>query len=155
MSPARQQNEEQHPPTSSRSTKPHSVLDFLTSLSGSAGILTGMAFVAGWLYWATYYTALGLNPLVLDFPIAVVSVSPLQVIVRDFNSEHGIVVGIVIVVLIACAALGIFFAHLRSNGHPRATVPLVVLAVVMAASALGLGAHDADLDSGCQSRLPN
>jgi hypothetical protein len=155
MNPARQQNEEQPPAASPRSTKPNSVLDFLTSLSGSAGILTGMAFVAGWLYWATYYTALGLNPLVLDFPIAVVSISPLQVIMRDFHSEHGAVVGVVILVLIGCTALGIMFAHLRSNDHPHATVPLVILAVVMAASALELGAHDANLDAGCQSRLPN
>lgn len=156
MSPPHRQNEEEHPTASSRPQKPYGALEFLKSLSGSAGILVGMAFVGGWLYWATYYTAFGLNPLVLDFPIAVVSVSPLEVIVRDLRSEHGVVVRVLIlVVVIVCIALGILFAYWRNYSHPYATVPLVVLAVVMSASALELGAHDADLDSGCQSRLPN
>jgi hypothetical protein len=155
MNPSDRQNEEERPGASSRSEKPQSVLELLKSLSGSAGILMGMAFVGGWLYWATYYTAFGLNPLVLDFPIAVVSVSPLQVIVRDLRSEQGVVVGVLILVLIVCITLGILFAHWRTNGHSYATAPLVVLAVIISVSALEFGAHDADLDSGCQSRLPN
>jgi hypothetical protein len=155
MSPPHRQNEGEHATASSRPQKPYGALEFLKSLSGSAGILVGMAFVGGWLYWATYYTAFGLNPLVLDFPIAVVSVSPLQVIVRDLRSEQGLVVGVLILVVIVCIALGILFAHWRTYSHPYATVPLVVLAVVMSVSALELGAHDAELDSGCQSRLPN
>jgi hypothetical protein len=155
MNPPHRQKKEEHPTASSGRQKPLSALEFLKSLSGAAGVLVGMAFVAGWLYWATYYTAFGLNPLVLDFPIAVVSVSPLQVIVRDLRSEQGGVVGVLILVLVVCIALGILFAHRLTYSHPYATVPLVVLAVVMSVSALALGAHDADLDSGCKSRLPN
>jgi hypothetical protein len=64
-------------------------LELLKSLGAAAGVLTGHAFIYGWLYWATYYTAFGLNSLVLDLPFSVVSVSLAQVLVRDWKTESG------------------------------------------------------------------
>lgn len=144
---------------SARRAKPGSAMDILKSLSGSAGVVTGLAFISGWLYWATYYAAFGLNPLVLDFPIGVVAVSPVQVLLRDllwdWNSRYYWAAVMILATLICCAALSGLFAHWSAHGRRNATLPLFALALVMSAGGVALGYNDAATDSGCQSKLPN
>jgi hypothetical protein len=142
--------EEQEPRVDSSQT---SALAPLKSLAGAAGVLTGIAFIDGWLYWATYYTAFGLNSLMLDLPFSVVSVSPVQVLVRDWNTESYQVKGLLVLAVIAGIALSVLFVRLYKRGHAGATVLLLVLALGMSAGAWWLGFHDARLDSGCSSRL--
>ncbi|MGD0301802.1 MAG: hypothetical protein ABSE86_32395 [Bryobacteraceae bacterium] len=125
----------------------------MKSLGGAAGILTGITFVSGWLYWSTYYTAFGLNPLVLDFPIPVVSVSISQVLVRDSAPASGLGAPILIA-LIVCVALSGLFVYWRTRGHRGSGFVLLLAALIMLVGAWRLGYHDADLDAGCNSRLP-
>ena len=144
------QKEEEAPADSSQA----SPLEPLKSFGGAAGVLTGLAFVNGWLYWATYYTAFGLNSLALDLPLSVVSVSPVQVLVRDWKTESGLMKGILVLGMIAGTALTALFVHWYKRGHPGATVLPLVLALGMSAFAWWLGLHDAGLDASCLSRLP-
>jgi hypothetical protein len=133
---------------------PTNVLEFLKSLGAAAGVLTGLAFINGWLYWATYYTAFGLNSLVLNLPFSVVSVSLVQVIVRDWKSESGLVKVILILAVFAGAALTVLFAHWYKHRHAGATLLPVILVLGMALGSWWLGFHDAGVDGGCSSRLP-
>ena len=131
-----------------------SALELLKSLGGAAGILTGLAFINGWLYWATYYTAFGLNSLVLDLPFSVVSVSLVQVFVRDWKSESSLVKGILILAVFAGVALMVLFAHWYKHRHAGATVLPFILVLGMSVGSWWLGFHDAEVDAGCTSRLP-
>jgi hypothetical protein len=140
-------------PTPSPRTKRGSALELLKSLGEASGILTGMAFVGGWLYWSAYYSAFGLNPLLLDFPVAVVAVSPIQFLVRDSKTESGMAAPILII-LSACGALSILSRYLRMRGHPGSVPVMLSVALIMLGGAWRLGYHDADLDTGCNSRLP-
>jgi hypothetical protein len=130
-------------------------LELLKSVGGAAGVMTGVAFIDGWLYWATYYAAFGLNPLVLDFPTTVVSVSPLWVLARDLGTEQGVARAVIILVLMLCVGLGALFAHLYAHRQPFAVLSLICLAVLMSVGAVELGTNDARRDAGCQSRLQN
>ncbi|HKE29546.1 MAG TPA: hypothetical protein VKB88_44655 [Bryobacteraceae bacterium] len=133
---------------------PTSALDLLKSLGAAAGVLTGLAFINGWLYWATYYTAFGLNSLVLDLSFSVVSVSPVQVLVRDWQSDPDPVRWFLFLGVLAGTILTVWFAHWYRQRHPGATVLAAILALGMSIGAWTLGRYDARLDSSCQSRLP-
>lgn len=133
--------------------EPPSALRVVRSVGESVGVIAGLAFISGWLYWATYYSAFGLNPLTLEFPVPVVSVSQLQVIVRDWKTEDDLRWKL-IALLIVCAVLSVLLAVARARRHPGAVGPLLLLAVGIPAGTLWLGLHDAELDAGCQSRLP-
>jgi hypothetical protein len=129
-------------------------LELLKSLGAAAGVLTGLAFVYGWLYWATYYTAFGLNSLVLDLPLSVVSVSLAQVLVRHWKTESGLVKTILILVVLAGIALTALFARWYKHRHAGATVRPKIMVLGISVGAWWLGFHDAGLDAGCRSRLP-
>ena len=131
-----------------------SALELLKSLGAVAGVLTGLAFIYGWLYWATYYTAFGLNSLVLDLPFSVVSVSLAQVLVRDWKTETSLVKAILTLVVLAGIALTALFVHWYKHRHTGATVLPIILVLGMSIGAWWLGFHDAGLDAGCTSRLP-
>jgi hypothetical protein len=146
--------ERENPPASSQPTTLLSALEPLKSFGGAAGVLTGLAFIDGWLYWATYYRAFGLSPLVLNFPFAVVSVSPVQVLVEDWKTEPGLHL-VMILAFIAAITLAVLFVHWYRRGHPVASLLLVVLALGISACAWWLGVNDAQFDIGCHSRLPN
>jgi len=133
------------PPKSTR----RSALDLLQSIGGAAGVLVGLAFVGGWLYWATYYSAFGLNPLVLDLSSSDVSVSPIWVVWRDLRSEQGAAPVVLLCALLLCGALGALFAHLYADRNPYWILPLLTLVVLSLGGALALGMYDAKLDAGC------
>jgi hypothetical protein len=137
----------------------HDPIEILRSIAAIAGVLTGIAFIAGWLYWSTYYSAFGLNPLELDFSVAVVSVSPIQVILRDIKSLHSAASWVVIGALLLYAVLTVLYIRFRTGSHPRgqfrARVLVAMLAIGMFLGGWLLGRFDAALDSGCASRLPN
>jgi hypothetical protein len=145
-------------PSSREAPAAGSPVEILKSIGEIAGVLTGLAFITGWLYWSTYYSAFGLNPLELNFSVAVVSVSPIQVALRDWQSAESAASWAVMGALIGYIVLAILFVHFRSGVHPRgqfrARALLVVLAVGMFAGGWMLGRYDARLDSGCSSRLP-
>ncbi len=131
--------------------------EMLKSLGEAAGVLTGLAFIAGWLYWSTYYSAFGLNPLELDFSVAVISVSPIQVIVRDLQSEfhRPLVVAVLVLSMLMCTVLGLLFVHFRTAGHAKRTrLVFIALSAVMLSGGYLLGRHDSRLDASCVSRLP-
>jgi hypothetical protein len=130
-----------------------SPLEYLQSISGAAGVLTALAFISGWLYWAVYYSAFGLNPLVLDFPIEVISVSPFWVLIRDAYTDHEGSTALLFLGLGACVTLGALFAYAYAHRHRAAISLLICMALLMSAGAAALGIHDARLDSGCHSRL--
>jgi hypothetical protein len=136
----------------------HGPVEILKSIGEVAGALTGLAFITGWLYWSTYYSAFGLNPLELDFSVAVISVSPLQVVLRDWQSAKSAASWAVMGALIGYVVLAVLFVHFRTGSHPRgqfrARALLVALALGMFAGGWMLGRYDANLDSGCFSRLP-
>ena len=132
-----------------------SALAFLQSLGAATGVLTGLAFISGWLYWSTYYAAFGLNPLTLNIPFSVVSVSLIQVPVRDWLSDPSWVMKVILflAVFLAIPGLTIWFAHWYKEGHWGATAPAAILALGMLLGSWLLAFHHAMLDSGCQSRL--
>jgi hypothetical protein len=133
-----------------------SALELIKSIGGAAGFLTGLAFVNGWLYWAAYYEAFGLNPLVLDLSATTISVSPLWVVLRDLRSEYNSLFGAVLIVGTGvCIGLALLFGHWCADKRRYAIIPLICLAAIMSFGALELGLHDAELDAGCQSRLPD
>jgi hypothetical protein len=134
--------------------EPPSSLRILKSVGESAGVIAGLAFISGWLYWATYYAAFGLNPLVLDFAVAVVSVSQVQVVIRDWKTEPSLHL-VLVPVLVVCAAMIVLFGLARLRRHWSAAGPLLLLAAGIPAGTLALGLHDAELDAGCNSRLPS
>ena len=131
-----------------------SALELLKSLGAAAGVLAGLAFINGWLYWATYYTAFGLNSLVLDLPFSVVSVSLVQVFVRDWKTESLLVKLILILGIGAVIALTALFVYWYKHRHRGATLLPVVLVLGISTGVMWLGFHDAAMDSGCTSRLP-
>ena len=131
-----------------------SALELLKSLGAAAGVLTGLAFIYGWLYWATYYTAFGLNSLVLDLPFSVVSVSLVQVLVRDWKTESGWVKGVLCLGVLGGILLTVWFVRWYKHRHVGAIVIPVFLVLAVSAGAWWLGFHDAGVDSGCASRLP-
>jgi hypothetical protein len=131
-----------------------SALELLKSLGAAAGVLTGLAFISGWLYWATYYTAFGLNSLVLDLPFSVVSVSLVQVFMRDWKTESGLVQWVLILGAAGGIALTVLFVRWYKHGHAGATLLPVILALGICAGVWWLGFHDAGMDAGCSSRLP-
>ena len=137
----------------------HDPIEILRSIAAIAGVLTGIAFIAGWLYWSTYYSSFGLNPLELDFSVAVVSVSPIQVVLRDVKSLGSVASWVVIGALLLYAVLTVLYIRFRTGSHPRgqfrAKLLLTTLAVGMFMGGWLLGRFDAALDSGCASRLPN
>lgn len=130
-----------------------SPLEYLQSISGAAGVLTALAFISGWLYWAVYYSAFGMNPLTLDFPFEVISVSPFWVLVRDAYTDEGGSLALLFLGLGACVTLGALFAYAYAHRHRAAISLLIGMALLMSAGAGALGIHDARLDSGCHSRL--
>jgi len=136
--------------------KGQNALDFLQSLGAATGVLAGLAFISGWLYWSTYYTAFGLNPLTLNLPFSVVSVSLIQVPVHDWLSDPSWVMKVILflAVLVAIPGLTIWFAYWYKKGHWGATAPAGILALGMLLGSWLLGSHDAMLDMGCGSRLP-
>jgi hypothetical protein len=142
---------------------PRGAVEILKSIGEVAGVLTGIAFITGWLYWSTYYAGFGVNPLELGFSVAVVSVSPIQVVLREwqFASAAGYkalmaALGGYMVLNIVLAAA---FIHYRTSRQPhgpsKARVILTALALGMFAGAYILARYDANMDSGCLSRLPN
>src|SRR5215472_5771022 len=106
---------------------PSSALDLLKSVAAVAGVLTGLAFINGWLYWATYYTAFGLNSLVLDLPFSVVSVSLVQVFVRDWKTESGLVKVVLALGIVAVIALTALFVRWYNHRHAAAILLPVLL----------------------------
>jgi len=132
-------------------------VEILKSIGEVAGVLTGFAFVTGWLYWATYYSAFGLNPLELDFSVAVIAVSPIEVALRNWQSSS-VASWIVVFALLGYVGLAILFVRFRTGRHPHnqfyAGGLLAVLAIGMFAGGWALGRHDANIDAGCFSRLP-
>ena len=52
----------------------------LKALAEIGGLLLALAFVAGWSYMASYYTAFGLNPLELDFSVPATAAFALHVL---------------------------------------------------------------------------
>src|ERR1700685_4510870 len=106
--------------------------EILKSIGEIAGVLTGLAFITGWLYWSTYYSAFGLNPLELNFSVAVVSVSPIQVALRDGQSAESAASWAVMGALIGYIVLAILFVHFRSGVHPRGQFRARALLVVLA-----------------------
>src|SRR5579863_7384437 len=74
-----------HKPPPDPEPPPRGPVEILKSIGEVAGVLTGIAFITGWLYWSTYYSSFGLNPLELGFSVAVVSVSPIQVLLPDWK----------------------------------------------------------------------
>jgi len=138
-------------------TKPDktTLLEVLQALGEAAGVVTGLAFISGWLYWSTYYANLGLNPLELDFPIAILSVTPLQVLWFDLQSERDVVLWpMVIAFVVGCVLMG-FFVYFRMSKRRRASLMLCLSAIFACAGAFKLGHHDAALDLSCDSRLPD
>jgi hypothetical protein len=138
-------------------------VEILKSIGEVAGVLTGIAFITGWLYWSTYYSSFGLNPLELGFSVAVVSVSPIQVILRDWKfaqlSGYWIYMGALGGYMLLNVVLVLLFVRYRTSRHPRGPIKargtLLALAVGMFAGGYLLGRYDANVDSGCLSRLPN
>ena len=98
-------------------------------------------------------SAFGLNPLTLDFPIAVISVSQPQVLLRDWSTDPGLHVRLIWLSIVSIVLI-VLFAFARTRRHWSAAGPLILLALGMPAGALWLGLHDAELDAGCNSRLP-
>jgi hypothetical protein len=144
----------QQKPNQENEDEPRSALEFLKAISGAAGVLTALAFISGWLYWAIYYSAFGMNPLVMDFPVAVISVSPFWVLVRDaFTQEGGAATAGLVIVLMMCALLGSLFVYAYAHRRHYATVLLICMVILMTGGAVALGVHDARVDSGCHSRL--
>src|SRR5580704_3210153 len=94
-----------------------SALQYLQSISGAAGVLTALAFISGWLYWAVYYSAFGMNPLTLDFPFEVISVSPFWVLIRDAYTNEGASLVLLFLGLGACVTLGALFAYAYAHRH--------------------------------------
>src|SRR5262245_12113851 len=47
------------------------LFEALKSLAEAGAVFTVVAFVAGWSFMAAYYSAFGINPLELDFSVAV------------------------------------------------------------------------------------
>lgn len=133
---------------------PTSVLELLKSFSAAAGVLTGLAFISGWLYWAAYYTAFGLNSLTLNVAFSVVSVSLIQVVVRDFQSEGFLLKVILILAGFAVLAFMRLFARWYKHRHAGATWLMVILALGMLVGSWKLALNDAAYDGGCFSRLP-
>ena len=131
------------------------MLDALKALGEATGVVTGLAFVSGWLYWSTYYAAFGLNPMELEFPIAILSVSPIQVLWVDWYSERDIVAWPMGIGLVILTILMGFFVYLRMGHQRRALLMICVTAIAACAGAFKLGHHDAALDMGCESRLPD
>jgi hypothetical protein len=134
---------------------PGGALDFLKAAGEAATVVTGLSFISGWLYWSTYYSSFGLNPLELDFSAAVLSVSPIQVVVRDWQSDSSSVGLALVAAIVAGLLLTGLFVHFRVNGYRRAGTMLVLIAIGMCAAAFKLGRHDGALDLGCSSRLPD
>jgi len=141
---------EKPPPPDSTST-----LDVLKAVGEAATVVTGISFISGWLYWSTYYSTFGLNPLELDFSAAVLSVSPIQVVLRDWQSDHAFVARPLILASIVIVLLIGLFVHFRVSGYRRTGVMLLLIAIAMCAGAFHLGRHDGALDFGCSSRLPD
>lgn len=151
------------PKTNDEASAPAGLVDSLKSLGEIAGVLTGIAFITGWLYWSTYYSSFGLNPLELGFSVAVVSVSPVQVMLRDLEgaevaSKWSLFVALVAYVAVN-ALLAALYVHYRTNRRPhdagRARLLLLALAVGMFGGGYVLGRYDAALDATCNSRLPD
>ena len=132
-----------------------SALEFLQSLGAATGVLTGLAFISGWLYWSTYYTAFGLNPLTLNIPFSVVSVSLIQVPARDWFSDPSPSMKVILpLAVLAIPVLTVLFAYWYKARHWTATALAVIVPLVMLLGSWFLGFHDAMLDLGCASRLP-
>jgi hypothetical protein len=142
---------------------PNGLIDSLKSIGEIAGVLTGIAFITGWLYWSTYYSSFGLNPLELGFSVAVVSVSPVQVILRDWTfaqiARNWNMMAVLAGYMTLNIALAVLFVRHRASRHPHGTarsrVPLVLLALAMFVGGYVFGRYDALQDSGCNSKLPN
>jgi hypothetical protein len=93
--------------------------------------------------------------LALNLPFSVVSVSLVQVLVRDVMSEGP---WMKVILLLAVAAVltltaGFFYWYKQRHRHWAATLA-GILALGMLVGCWFLGFHDAMLDSGCESRLP-
>jgi len=132
-----------------------SMMDLFKAVGEAATVVTGLSFIGGWLYWSTYYSTFGLNALELDFSVAVLSVSPIQVLLRDWQSEGELIGTRLILAAIAGLLLTGFFVHFRLGGYRRAGAMLGLIAFGMCWGAYGLGRHDGILDLGCHSRLPD
>lgn len=143
--------------------EPRGPVEILKSIGEIAGVLTGIAFITGWLYWSTYYSSFGLNPLELGFSVAVVSVSPIQVLLHDWKfaqvAGYWTLMAALGGYILLNIVLAVSFVHYRTSTHPRgplkARVILGALAAGMFMGGYVLGRYDAGLDSGCLSRLPN
>jgi hypothetical protein len=137
-------------------------VEILKTLGEIAGVLTGIAFITGWLYWSTYYASFGLNPLELGFSVAVVSVSPIQVVLRDWQSaEFARQWGVMFALggyIVLNIVLAVLFVHYRTSTKPSGQIKARIIIGALAAGMFGggyiLGRNDALLDAGCQSRLP-
>jgi hypothetical protein len=139
----------------SRTSAASGMYDLMKAVAEVATVITGLSFICGWLYWSTYYSAFGLNPLELDFSAAVLSVSPIQVLVRDWQSERDAVSVMLISAFVVGLLLTGLFVHFRVKGYRRAGTILLVIALGMCSLAFKLGRGDAALDLGCTSRLPD
>ncbi len=156
------ESSKQHTPPPPESA-PVGLMESLKSIGEIAGVLTGIAFITGWLYWSTYYSSFGLNPLELGFSVAVVSVSPIQVVLRDWQfaeyARHWGVMATLGVYVVLNIILAVSFVHFRTSRHPRgpfrARVMLGALAVGMFGGGYMLGRYDSGVDAGCSSRLAN
>jgi hypothetical protein len=143
------------PEETSRTPSAGGIFDLMKAIGEVATVVTGLSFISGWLYWSTYYSTFGLNPLELDFSAAVLSVSPIQVLVRDWQSERDAVGLAIVSAFVVGLLLTGLFIHFRVNGYRRAGVVLLVIALGMCGLAFRLGRSDAMLDLGCNSRLPD
>jgi len=152
----------QHAPPA-REGPPAGLVESLKSMGEIAGVLTGIAFITGWLYWSTYYSAFGLNPLELGFSVAVVSVSPIQVVLRDWRfaqfAHHWGVMTALGVYIAMNIVLAVLFVQFRTGHHPRGPFRAKMMLGALAAGMFGggyvLGLYDSGVDAGCNSRLPN
>lgn len=143
------------PEETSRTSAASGMFDLMKAVAEVATVVTGLSFICGWLYWSTYYSAFGLNPLELDFSAAVLSVSPIQVLVRDWQSERDAVSVALISAFVVGLLLTGLFIHFRVKGYRRAGTILLVIALGMCSLAFKLARDDAALDLGCTSRLPD
>jgi hypothetical protein len=104
-------------------------LALLKALVEASAVFVAFTFIDGWSYLASYYSAFGLNPLELDFPIPVVCTTAIYVL---FNEKWPLIV--VVVLLLAWGVLSLRFPRLsRSVG---ATVLGLLLLTVSAAGVL-------------------
>jgi hypothetical protein len=103
--------------------------------------VTGLSFVAGWSYLASYYRTFGLNPIELNIPIPVTATLALHVL---YNSVWPL---LTVAVALTILAAGAHYFSSSGEIHRWWVVAVLVLVTFCSATAaLIRGRHNANLD---------